>query len=335
MSFPCTTRFRRLVAGRSILDDIIEIRNLVKVFSSKKSNVVALNEINLKIKKGTIFSFLGPNGAGKTTTVRLLSCLLKPTAGEAYVFGKNVLDDPVGIRSRIGVLTENHGMYERMTVKENLDFFSSFYGIDKVAIASRISELLSAFNLTDRADDKVGTLSKGLKQRAALIKTLVHDPELVFLDEPTAGLDPKASVEFRDYIQLLGKQYHKTIFMCTHNLVEAQKLSDLVAIIDKGSIKKIGPPAELEKQLFEAVTFKVVSARPMSGDIALSIADNEGVKASLAGPNELTVFLSKPEEEIMPRIVRKLVHLGVPVVEVARQSHSLEDIYLKLMGGEV
>nr|MDO8083561.1 ABC transporter ATP-binding protein [Candidatus Sigynarchaeum springense] len=316
------------------MENVIEIKDLVKIFSSKKHNVVALNEINLKIARGTIFSFLGPNGAGKTTTVRLLSCLLKPTAGEAYVFGNNVLDDPVGIRSRIGVLTENHGMYERMTVRENLEFFSSFYGIDTAVISSRIHELLAAFNLTDRADDKVGTLSKGLKQRAALIKTLVHDPELVFLDEPTAGLDPKASVEFRDYIQLLGKQYHKTIFMCTHNLVEAQKLSDLVAIIDKGSIKKIGPPAELEKQLFESVTFKVVSAKPMSQDIALSIGDNEGVKASLSGPSELTVFLSKPEEEIMPRIVKKLVQLDVPVVQVAKQSHSLEDVYLALMKGD-
>jgi ABC-2 type transport system ATP-binding protein len=312
---------------------IIDIRDLVKIFSSKKHNVVALNKINLRLKEGTIFSFLGPNGAGKTTTVRLLSCLLKPTAGEAYVFGKSVVDDPVGIRSRIGVLTENHGMYERMTVQENLEFFSSFYGIDKETLDRRIGELLAAFNLADRANDKVGTLSKG--QRAALIKTLVHDPELVFLDEPTSGLDPKASAEFRDYIRLLGKEFHKTIFICTHNLVEAQKLSDLVAIIDKGSIKKIGPPAELEKQLFEAVTFKVVSAKPMPGDIALSIGDGDGVKASLAGPNELTVFLSKPEEEVMPGIVKKLVQLDVPVVQVAKQSHSLEDVYLKLMGGDV
>ncbi len=316
------------------MEDIIEIRDLEKIFSTKKRNVIALNKINLRLKKGTIFSFLGPNGAGKTTTVRLLACLLKPTAGEAYVFGKNVLDDPVGIRSRIGVLTENHGMYERMTVKENLEFFSSFYGIDKATLAHRLNDLLASFNLADRVNDKVGTLSKGLKQRAALIKTLVHDPELVFLDEPTSGLDPKASAEFRDYIRLLGKEYHKTIFMCTHNLVEAQKLSDLVAIIDKGVIKKIGPPAELEKQLFEAVTFKVVSARPIPADVVPSVGDGEGVKASLAGPNELTLFLSKPEEEVMPGIVRKLVQLDVPVVQVAKQSHSLEDIYLKLMGGE-
>ncbi len=316
------------------MEYIIDIRDLVKIFSSKKHNVVALNKINLRLKEGTIFSFLGPNGAGKTTTVRLLSCLLKPTAGEAYVFGKSVVDDPVGIRSRIGVLTENHGMYERMTVQENMEFFSSFYGINKETLDLRIGELLAAFNLGDRANDKVGTLSKGLKQRAALIKTLIHDPELIFLDEPTSGLDPKASAEFRDYIRLLGKEYHKTIFMCTHNLDEAQKLSDLVAIIDKGSIKKIGPPAELEKQLFEAVTFKVVSARPLPSDITSRIVDDDGVKVTVAGPAELNVFLSKPEEEVMPRIVKKLVQLDVPVVQVTKMSHSLEDVYLKLMGGE-
>jgi ABC-2 type transport system ATP-binding protein len=312
---------------------IIDIKDLVKIFASKKSNVVALNKINLKLKKGTIFSFLGPNGAGKTTTVRLLSCLLKPTAGEAYVFGQSVVADPVGIRSKIGVLTENHGMYERMTVNENLQFFSSFYGLQKDEIDSRMKNLLESFKLTDRANDKVGTLSKGLKQRAALIKTLIHDPELIFLDEPTSGLDPKASAEFREYIQLLGKEYHKTIFMCTHNLVEAQKLSDLVAIIDKGVIKKIGPPAELEKQLFEAVTFKVISARELPGDIASRIGDDDGTKITVASPTELNVFLAKPEEEIMPRIVKKLVQLDVPVVQVAKVSHSLEDVYLKLMGG--
>lgn len=318
------------------MDDIIDIKDLVKVYASKKQNVVALNKINLHLKKGMIFSFLGPNGAGKTTTVRVLSCLVKPTGGEAYVFGKNVLDDPVGIRSRIGVLTENHGMYERMTVKENLEFFSSFYGVYKETLASRMRDLLSAFNLADRLNDKVGTLSKGLKQRAALIKTLVHDPELVFLDEPTSGLDPKASAEFRDYIRLLGKEYHKTIFMCTHNLVEAQKLSDLVAIIDKGTIKKIGPPAELEKQLFEAVTFKVVSARELPAGIEAKIGEGngDGTKVTVASPTELNVFLSKPEAEVMPGIVKKLVQLDVPVVQVAKVSHSLEDVYLKLMGGD-
>nr|MDO8108668.1 ABC transporter ATP-binding protein [Candidatus Sigynarchaeota archaeon] len=321
------------------MDLIIETNDLVKIYKNKnkdrtKNMTIALNKVNFKIKSGTIFSFLGPNGAGKTTTVRILSCLLKPTEGDARVFGKSVLEDPVGIRSRIGVLTENHGLYERMTVAENLRFFGSFYSIERQQVESRMNELLGYFNLADRKDDKVGTLSKGLKQRAALIKTLIHDPELVFLDEPTAGLDPKASAEFRDYIKALGKTYHKTIFMCTHNLFEAQKLSDMVAIIDKGVIKKIGPPEDLEKQLFEATLFKVIAAKAFPKGIADQLAVDDGLKIIPVSDTELAVYLSKPEETVMPSLVKKLVQLDIPVVQVAKVQHSLEDVYLKLMGGE-
>jgi ABC-2 type transport system ATP-binding protein len=319
------------------MDLIIDIQDLVKIFTKsgkRSSNTIALNKINLRLQRGTIFSFLGPNGAGKTTAVRVLSCLLKPTAGSAYVFGKNVIEDPVGIRARIGVLTENHGMYERMTIAENVRFFGSFYELEPGLLESRMQELLGAFNLTERANDKVGTLSKGLKQRAALVKTLIHDPELIFLDEPTSGLDPKASVEFREYIKMLGKKFNKTIFMCTHNLVEAQKLSDQVAIIDKGVIKKIGPPAELEKQLFESTVFKIISTKTFPDDIATRLSLGSETRIVPASPTELNVFLSSPEEEVVPGIVKKLVNLDFPIVQVAKVSHSLEDVYLKLMGGE-
>jgi ABC-2 type transport system ATP-binding protein len=312
------------------MDYIIETVDLVKIFK----RIIALNKVNFKIKQGTIFSFLGPNGAGKTTTVRILSCLLKPTEGEAFVFGKNVLDDPVNIRSRIGMLGENPGMYERMTIVENIRFFGSFYSLTAEQVESRMKELLESFNLTDRKDDKFGTLSKGLKQRAALIKTLIHDPELIFLDEPTAGLDPKASVEFRGYISMLGKELHKTIFMCTHNLVEAQEMSDQVAIIDKGVIKKIGPPSELARQLFEATVFKVSSTKPIPANIQENLGFDDAISIIPVSENEMNVVLAKPEEDIVPDLVKRLVELDIPIMQVAKMQHTLEDVYLKLMGGE-
>ncbi|HME51008.1 MAG TPA: ABC transporter ATP-binding protein [Candidatus Lokiarchaeia archaeon] len=309
---------------------IIETVDLVKIFK----RIIALNKVNFKIKQGAIFSFLGPNGAGKTTTVRILSCLLKPTEGDAFVFGENVLDNQVNIRSRIGMLGENPGMYERMTVVENIRFFGSFYSLEKEQVESKMLELLETFNLMDRKDDKFGTLSKGLKQRAALIKTLIHDPELIFLDEPTSGLDPKASVEFRGYISDLGKKLNKTVFMCTHNLVEAQEMSDQVAIIDKGVIKKIGPPSELERQLFEATVFKVTSTKSIPTDIQESLGFQDAFSIVPVSDKEVNVVLAKPEEEIVPEIVKRLVELDIPVMEVAKMQHSLEDVYLKLMGGE-
>lgn len=310
--------------------DIIELDNLTKTYPG---GTVALAGVNLRLRKGEIFSFLGPNGAGKTTTVRVLSCLIKPTSGTARVFDIDVVEDPVGIRERIGVLTENHGMYERMTVAENLRFFGSFYHLSKEQIEARMGQLLADFNLSDRRDAKVGTLSKGLKQRAALIKTLIHDPELVFLDEPTSGLDPKVSVEFQEYIKKLGKDLGKTVFMCTHNLVEAQKLSDKVAIIDKGIIKTIGPPSDLEKEIFKSLTYTVQSTGVLDADLAGSLALEFDAEFRVEG-EAMRVFLkNETERDVIPRVVAGLVQRGVPVLQVTRQRYSLEDVYLQLMGG--
>ncbi|MFX0102331.1 MAG: ABC transporter ATP-binding protein [Candidatus Hodarchaeota archaeon] len=311
------------------MENIIETQELVKIF---KNNTIALNGISIGIKKGEIMGFLGPNGAGKTTTVRLLSCLLKPTSGDAFVFGKSIKEDPLSIRERIGVLTENHGLYERMTVEENMKFFSSFYSESWEQNKSNFEKLLEEFNLEDRRNAKVGTLSKGLRQRAALIKTLIHDPELIFLDEPTSGLDPKATAEFRDYIKYLGKKRDKTIIICTHNLTEAQKLCSRIAIINKGKIMKVGPPSELERVLWKSSIFRFISTKPFPADLQGRIeAGNDAQVLSIDGPEMMLSFQSKPDTEVIPNIIEDLVSLKIPVFQVIRASHSLEDIYLKLM----
>lgn len=313
---------------------VIETRELVKEYSSKKEKIIAVNGIDLNIPRGTIFSFLGPNGAGKTTTVRVLSCLLKPTAGDANILGMSVKDDPVGIRSKIGVLSENHGLYENMTVKENMEFFASFYDIDKESVDARLRTLLADFDLEDRRDSKVGTLSKGLKQRSSLIKTLIHDPEILFLDEPTSGLDPKASVELRKYIKFLGEKKDKTIFICTHNLTEAQILSDQVAIIDKGKIKRLGKPADLERELFKSGSLTINSTASISRGIRDEVQELFDLKISGEGA-KMTLYIEPDSADaITPEIVKYLVSKDIPILQVMRDKHSLEDVYLKLMGEE-
>ncbi|MHA1791437.1 MAG: ABC transporter ATP-binding protein [Promethearchaeota archaeon] len=309
---------------------VIETFDLIKVYKGKK-DIFALNGINLSIDKGKIFSFLGPNGAGKTTTVRILSSLIKPTKGEAFIFGHSVLEDPVWIRKHIGVLTENPGLYEKMTVKENLEFFGQFYIDDKANLNSRMNELLNDFNLQDRINDKVGSLSKGLKQRVALVKTLLHDPDLIFLDEPTSGLDPKASVEFREYISFLCRKMSKTIFICTHNLPEAQKLSDIVAVIDKGNIKRVGKPTELEKDLFKSTVFNITSTASIPLEIEDFINKEYKVHATV-DKNIMKLFLlDEISRDVIPKIVRDLVNKQLPIYQVTKEEKSLEDVYLLIM----
>lgn len=316
------------------MENVIEIEKLVKIYENKKETITALNGVDLTIKKGEIFSFLGPNGAGKTTTVRILSCLLRPTSGNATVLGYSVHDNPVLIRENIGVLTEHPGLYERMTVEDNLRFFGSFYKLGREEIDDRMDQLLDDFNLSDRRQSKVGALSKGLKQRAALIKTLIHDPAIVFLDEPTSGLDPKASVELREYIKFLGEKLNKTIFICTHNLPEAQKLSDKVAIIDKGVIKKIGPPSALEKEIFDASTFTFISTKAIPENLPDKIQSSYGLSTDIMNGNLVVYIEIDKEEQIIPNIITDLVKDGIPLLQVTREQHSLEEVYLELIEGD-
>lgn len=312
---------------------VIEVDNLVKVYNGKTS-IVAVDGISFSIGRGRIFSFLGPNGAGKTTTVRVLSCLLKPTAGDAWVLGNSVKDNQVAIRENIGMLSENHGLYEKMSLEDNLKFFAGFYLDDKSTIEGRMADLLEEFNLSNRRHDKVGTLSRGLKQRASLIKTLIHDPAVLFLDEPTAGLDPKAAVELRKYITHLRDKMDKTIFMCTHNLVEAQTLSDVAAIIDKGKIMRMGSPGELERDLFQSNSLRIESTSDIPVEIPRQIARELDITGRSEGKHA-RFFLPPGElDNLVPLIVKSLVEGGIPILEVEREGHTLEDIYLELMERE-
>ncbi|MHA1732758.1 MAG: ABC transporter ATP-binding protein [Promethearchaeota archaeon] len=308
---------------------IVKVENLGKYFPNEKGGVEvkAVDGISFQISRGEIFGFLGPNGAGKTTTARLLAGLLKPSFGRAEVAGLDVASESDEVRKRIGFLTENHGSYEDLTVQQNLEFFGGFYDI--VGFGARIREVLDDFGLADRAGTKVGKLSKGLKQRVALARVLVHDPPVLFLDEPTAGLDPVAAVRVRETILDL-KSNQRTIFVNSHNLDEVQKICDRVAIIDRGKLKRVGTPAGLSKDIWNAQELRCVLKPPVPESVAGEVSRVEGVRDVVLDGDTLLVHVVDVGE-VTPEVARTLVESGAMILEISPERHSLEDVYLRLM----
>ncbi|MBD3352694.1 MAG: ATP-binding cassette domain-containing protein [Candidatus Lokiarchaeota archaeon] len=311
---------------------LVDVKNLTKVFLDKKNKreIRAVDGISFKLNAGEIFGFLGPNGAGKTTTIRVLAGLLPPTSGYASIFGQDIEKVGDRVRKHIGFLTENHGNYENLTVYENLHFFGSFYDIDD--LDARISAILEEIKLTDRKNMKVGKLSKGLKQRAALARVLIHEPKIVFLDEPTAALDPEAAVNVRNIIRTL-KSKDKIIFINSHNLEEVQKVCDRVAILNKGKILRMGSASELNKDIFGSQELLIKTKSPIPRDLLAAISDLDYIKNVRVDESlEANLYLHLSNLECYtPEIVKLLVNNNIPIMEVRPQSHSLEEIYLTLM----
>ena len=225
---------------------IIEAEGLTRRFNS----FTAVDHLNFEVREAEVFGLLGPNGAGKTTTIRILTCLISPSEGSARVLGYDIRRDSLKVRQNIGILTENPSLYERLTAFENMDFFAEAYGLSDVGEKrSRIRELLDFFELWERRNDKVATFSKGMKQKLAIARSLIHDPPVLFLDEPTAGLDPESSRGIRDLIAKLSQREKHTILLCTHHLEDAEKLCSRVMIINRGKGVIVGTPDELRDRV--------------------------------------------------------------------------------------
>jgi ABC-2 type transport system ATP-binding protein len=290
----------------------------------------AFEDLSLEIAPGEVFGFLGPNGAGKTTTVRTLGTLVAPTSGAATIAGIPLTpENGVEIRQRISIMPEAPGLYSRLSVTENLQFFAGLYGLRKAG--TRISESLAAVNLSDRATDLCGSLSKGLRQRVGLARAMLSDPEIMFLDEPTSGLDPVAAREVHDLIIGL-RQKGVTIFLTTHRLDEAQRLCDRVAILNT-TLRTVGRPEDLREELFSK-TLVVTTVAPLGnpGAVFDGAASVESWHASEAASYALSVsdmYVAAPE------IARRLVAAGADVLFLGEAQHSLEDVYLKLVDEDV
>jgi ABC-2 type transport system ATP-binding protein len=294
--------------------------------SKRFGDRVAFQGVSFAIGYGEVFGFLGPNGAGKTTTVRTLGTLLRPSAGTATVAGVALTpENGVAIRRLISIMPETPGLYMRLSVHENLECFADLYEVGDPR--ARIDHALRAVNLLDRAGDLCGSLSKGLRQRVALARALLPDPKVLFLDEPTAGLDPAATRDVHELIATLG-QSGVTIFLTTHRLEEAERLCDRVAILNT-TLRTIGRPDELRDQLFTK-TLAVRTLAPLSdpGSVFGAVAAVEGWHENGAGSYLLTV---SDAVSAAPALTRALVAAGADVLSIAESHHSLEDVYLELI----
>jgi len=288
----------------------------------------AIRGMDLEVFRGEVLGLLGPNGAGKTTTVRLLTALIEPTEGRATVDGLDVTERPEEVRARVGILTETPGLYEKLSASANLDFFGRLYGLDAATRAARIEHYLRLFSLWDRRDDIAGAFSKGMKQKLAIARALLHDPAVVFHDEPTAALDPEAAYVVREAIEALQRS-GRTIVLATHNLVEADRLCDRVAFV-RGGLLRIDSPAGLRGSL-GGRGVDVGLAAPASEALVTAARSVTGVSAASAVDRRLVVAAAEPEA-VTPGLVRALVAAGADIVAVHEHATTLEEVYFEVMG---
>jgi ABC-2 type transport system ATP-binding protein len=299
---------------------MIKTQNLSKKFNT----TLAVDELNLEVDEGEVFGFLGPNGAGKTTTVRMLTSLIGPTSGSAVVNGFRIGEQDTEIRRTVGILTETPGMYDNLSAEYNLEIYANLYEVDDPK--AQVEKYLSMLGLWDRRKDEAGTFSKGMKQKLAIARALLHEPRILFLDEPTAALDPEASHLVHDFISELRKE-GRTIFLCTHNLDEADRLCDRVGVF-KTHLLVVDTPANLRSQLFgRRVVFHLANSNESMASLIQALPF---VREAKIIDNKLLVNLDDPETH-NPEIIRALVGAGADIQFVGELRHSLEDVYLQLV----
>ena len=305
---------------------MIETHGLTRKFG----NIVAVDSLDLTIRDGEVFGLIGPNGAGKTTTVRMLCCLIAPTAGTATVHGLDVRDpeEALLIRGKIGLLPEVPGLYETLSAYKNLDFYAQLYDVPRGLRARRIEELLRTLDRWGRRDAPVGKFSKGMKQKIAIARALVHEPDYLFLDEPTSGLDPEASRMVRNYLLDLKKE-GRTILINTHNLDDATRLCDRIGVM-KASLLAVGSPDELASMFWGHTT--VVRLRRILPSMVDAVRALAGVTDVRTEGDSLYIDVASPDD-INPTIVRTLLNQGGEVLSMGELKRGLEDVYIKLVGG--
>lgn len=304
---------------------MIRTEELTKVFDGDKhTKIPAVEHLTLDIQQGEVFGFLGPNGAGKTTTVRMLSALIGASSGRAWVNNFEVGKQDQQVRGSVGILTEQPGMYDRLSAEKNLTIFARLYGVQDVA--GQVEKYLRMLGLWERRKDPAGSFSKGMKQKLAIARAILHEPATLFLDEPTSALDPEAAKIVRDFIEEL-KTEGRTIFLCTHNLDEADRLCDRIGVF-KQRLIKVDSPSRMRTALFgRSIEFRL---RQIDDSMAQMLKRFDFVKGVEVQSDKLIVGLDNPEEG-NPQIVKALVEAGAEVQFVSEVRHSLEDVYLSLI----
>jgi ABC-2 type transport system ATP-binding protein len=308
----------------------VEIEDLVKTFGE----FVAVDHVSMGVKRGEIFGFLGPNGAGKSTTIRVLCGLLTPTTGRATVAGFDVGSDPEQVRRNIGYMSQKFSLYDDLTVEQNIDFFTGMYGVPRDRRGARKDYVLRMAGLTERRDALTATLSGGWKQRLALGCAILHDPPIIFLDEPTSGVDPIARGAFWDLIRDLSGSGH-TIFVTTHYMDEAE-YCHRVALMYRGKVIALGAPADLKRDLSTHTLLRLDTSAPLDTMRALEQAPAVLDVAVFGGGLHVTVDAgdSGGERAVMERIRERLTTRGIPIRRLEKILPSLEDVFVALIEAE-
>jgi len=303
---------------------MIELENLTRKFG----DLTAVDNVTLKVNKGEVFGFLGPNGAGKTTTVRMLCCLISKTSGKARVgdFEVDHEEDRLKIRKMVGYLSGDVGLYENLSAYKNLDFYGKLYELPSAELEENIKRLLNLLGLWERKDDTVAGFSKGMKQKLAIARALIHEPQVLFLDEPTANLDPLAAKTVRDFILELKKE-KRTIFMNTHNLAEAERVCDRIAVL-KTKLIGVGSPEDLERNISRRKT--VIHLESIADSVLAAVKKLSTVKNVSTNENKLILDMDNPEKD-NPQLIRTIVTSGGNIQYVTASRSTLEDVYLKLV----
>ncbi len=301
---------------------LIETHDLSKIFN----DFVAVNRINLRVGAGEVLALLGPNGAGKTTTVRMLTSVLAPSQGRACIAGYDVVLEADQVRASVGVLTENHGLYNRMPAAEYLDFFGQLYGMPVASRTARITSLLDDFGLGDVGRQPLGEFSKGMRQKLALARALLHSPPVLLLDEPTSAMDPKSARLVRDAIHAL-RSAERAVVICTHNLVEAEELADRIAIIRRGEIIANGTAEELKKRFLGPEEYEVRLGSPFNG-----WEPNLPAAADLTGRGSDWIrYRTQEASRVNPDVLRMFFAQDLPVISLQAVPRSLEQVYLEVV----
>jgi ABC-2 type transport system ATP-binding protein len=304
---------------------MIETFGLTKAFG----DFIAVDDITLSVEPGAVLGLLGPNGAGKTTTVRMLTSILEPTRGHATVAGYDIVTQAQQVRANVGVLTEQHGLYLRMKGTEYLDFFGQIYRLDPNWRCKRAQHLMERFGLGEDTERRLGEYSKGMRQKLALVRAMLHDPPILLLDEPTSAMDPESAKLVRDAILELRRD-RRTIILTTHNLTEAQLLADRIAIIRRGHIVAHGTFNELRNQMLGAPLMELRLATALNGEGRVI---EDLVEVESAGKDWLRYRAAVPAE-VNPRVLRRLTEAEVDVVTLSEVPQSLEEVYLRVVSEE-
>jgi ABC-2 type transport system ATP-binding protein len=285
---------------------------------------LAVDGVSLDVGAGKVLALLGPNGAGKTTTVRMLTSILHPSQGKARVAGFDVVTQADQVRGAVGVLTEHHGLYGRMNAMEYLAFFGELYGLSPVVIRKRADEMLEQFGLAQAKKQRLGQYSKGMRQKLALVRAMLHDPPVLLLDEPTSAMDPESARTVRDAIELLRSK-DRTILLCTHNLPEAEELADQIAIIRNGKIIYYDTPGNLKQQLLGAAEFEAKFSQAQNGWLP---SLPSGV--SLTGQAEKMLRFRVPDpDRANPVLIKQMVNQGLDLISFHEVPRSLEQAYMQ------